>query len=215
MYTCNHPKNRQVSLGFTPDLYPEGTHICYLYDDEEEHKRFMSAFVSSGIEDREGVTYLADAAPDMLGRAIEELGIASPSRAPHDQFTVATAMETYCPGGRFDPDSMLDRLRDMYAFDCAAGYAGGRVTGEMSWALHDIPGSDRLIEYEGRINAMLKTNPLTVICQYDTRKFDGATIFDVLSVHPIMIVHGQIMRNPFYVLPDGRSGANSSTRDGT
>lgn len=214
MYTCNHTHNRQVSLGFTPDLYPEGTHICYLYDDDEEHKRFMSAFVSSGIEARESVTYLADAAPDMLERAIEGIGIATPSRELQDQFTVATAMETYCPSGRFVPQAMLDRLRDMYALNSAAGYAGARATGEMTWALHDIPGSDRLIEYEGRINDLLKTYPLTVLCQYDTRKFNGATIFEVLSVHPIMIVNGQIMRNPFYVPPDRDSGAKSGTRDG-
>jgi hypothetical protein len=214
MYTCNHTHNRQVSLGFTPDLYPEGTHICYLYDDEKERKRFMSAFVSSGIEEREAVTYLADAAPEMLQRAIEGLGIATPSRELQDQFTVATAVETYCPGGRFVPQTMLDRLRDMYALHCAAGYAGARATGEMTWALYDIPGSDRLIEYEGRINDLLKTYPLTVICQYDTRKFDGATIFEVLSVHPIMIVNGQIMRNPFYVPSDQYSGAKSGTREG-
>ena len=95
-----------------------------------------------------------------------------------------------------------------------AGYAGGRLTGEMSWALKHIPGSDRLIEYEGRINDLLKTYPLTAICQYDTRRFDGATIFEVLSVHPIMIVHGQIMRNPFYVPPNQYSEAKSDTRDG-
>jgi hypothetical protein len=109
---------------------------------------------------------------------------------------------------------MLDRLRDIYVLHHAAGCAGARATGEMTWALHDIPGSDRLIEYEGRINDLLKTYPLTAICQYDTRRFDGATIFEVLSVHPIMIVHGQIMRNPFYVPPDQYSEAKSGTRDG-
>jgi hypothetical protein len=185
-----------------------------LYDNEEERKHFMSAYVSSGIDEREAVTYLADAAPDMLERAIEELGIAAPLQEQQDQLSVATAVETYCPGGRFVPETMLDCLRDMYAFHRATGYAGARVTGEMTWALHDIPGSDRLIEYEGRINDLLETYPLTAICQYDTRRFDGATIFEVLSVHPIMIVHGQIMRNPFYIPPDQYSGAKNGARDG-
>jgi hypothetical protein len=44
--------------------------------------------------------------------------------------------------------------------------------------------------------------PLTVMCQYDARKFDGSTIYDVINVHPIMIVRGHILRNPFYVPPD-------------
>ena len=35
----------------------------------------------------------------------------------------------------------------------------------------------------------------------DARRFDGATILDVLRVHPMMIVHGQIVRNPYYTRP--------------
>jgi hypothetical protein len=209
-----HTHNRQVSLGFTPDLYPEGTHICYLYDNEEERKRFMSAYVSSGIDQQEAVVYVADAAPEALERAIEALGIARPAPERQDDLTVASALETYCPGGRFVPQTMLDRLRDMYALHDAAGCAGTRVTGEMTWALHDVPGTDHLIEYEGAVNDLVKTYPVTAICQYDTRKFDGATIFDLLNVHPIMIVHGQIMRNPFYVPRDPVSGAPSDTCDG-
>lgn len=211
MDKCNHTHNRQVPLGFTPELYPEGTHICYLYSDDVERKRFMSAYVSSGIDEREAVTYLADAAPDALEQAFEAFGITMPSQ--QDQLTIAPAVETYCPGGRFVPQTMLDHLRDIYTHN-PAGYAGARLAAEMTWALHDIPGADRLVEYEARINDLLKTYPLTVICQYDTRKFDGATIFELLNVHPIMIVHGQIMRNPFYVPSDQYFAARDGTRDG-
>jgi hypothetical protein len=208
-----HLHNRQISLGFTPDRYPEGTHICYLYDDDEERKRFMSAYVSSGLDGLETVTYIADVAPDLLKPAVDELGIAEPSQEQRNYFIVASALETYCPDGHFVPDTMLHLLRDMYALH-PAGCVGARVTGEMTWALRGIPGSDRLIEYEGRINDLLKTYPTTALCQYDMRKFDGATIFDLLTVHPIMIVHGQIMRNPFYRWPDPHSGAPSDHGDG-
>ena len=39
-------------------------------------------------------------------------------------------------------------------------------------------------------------------CQYDARRFDGATLFDVLNVHPMMIIRGQVVRNPYYVEPE-------------
>jgi hypothetical protein len=184
-----------------------------LYDNDEERKRFMSAYVSSGIGEREAVTYLADDAPDALERTIEALGIAKPSEEQWDQFIVASAVRTYCPDGQFIPQTMLDHLRDMYALR-PAGCEGARMTAEMTWALRGIPGSDRLIEYEGRINNLLKTCPLITLCQYDTRKFNGAAIFDILNVHPIMIVHGQIMRNPFYVVPDQDSEVESGAREG-
>ncbi|MCU1500226.1 MAG: hypothetical protein JWM47_4179 [Acidimicrobiales bacterium] len=205
-----HTPLRQIPLGFTSELYPEGTHICYLYSDEEERKRFMSLYVSSGIDEREAVTYVADAGVELLDHAIEGLGIAPPLRQ-QEQFMVTTAMKTYFPDGRFVPEDMLEHIRTMYA-SVPADCAGARATAEMTWALHDIPGAERIIEYEARINEVLKTHPITTLCQYDTRKFSGGMIYELLNVHPIMIVHGQIMRNPFYVAPVPNSGAQQQTR---
>jgi hypothetical protein len=95
-----------------------------------------------------------------------------------------------------------------------------RVAGGNNFAQHSvtrrfgtfIPGVERLIEYEARINKVLKTHPMTTLCQYDTRKFSGGMIYELLNVHPVMIVHGQIMRNPFYVAPVENSGAQQQTR---
>jgi hypothetical protein len=36
------------------------------------------------------------------------------------------------------------------------------------------------------------------MCQYDLNKFDGGTLYDVLNVHPVVIVGGHLLRNPFY-----------------
>jgi hypothetical protein len=38
-----------------------------------------------------------------------------------------------------------------------AGYSGFRISGEMSWALSDLPGTERLIEYEANVNKYLRT----------------------------------------------------------
>jgi hypothetical protein len=195
-----HTPRRQIPLGFTAELFPEGTHICYLYSDEEERRRFMSAYVSSGIGEHESVTYVVDTGLDTLDHAIEELGIATPPQQ-QDQFTVAPAMDVYCPCGRFVPEYVLNHIRELCA-NVPAELAGARATAEMTWALNDIPGVERLIEYEAKINDVLKTHPLTTLCQYDTRKFSGGMIFELLNVHPVMIVHGQIMRNPFYLPPE-------------
>jgi hypothetical protein len=170
----------------------------------------MSEYVNCGIDDHEAVTYLADTGPELLDRAIEELGIA-PSRVPREQLSIATSLDTYCPDGKFVPDRMLSNLRDTY-LNQPHGCHGARLTAEMTWALRGLPGTELLIEYEGRVNDMLKTYPLTTLCQYDTRKFNGAIIFELLNVHPIMIVHGQIMRNPFYVPSAHSDEAKSRAR---
>ena len=94
---------------------------------------------------------------------------------------------------------MLNTLKEFHEKAIAEGCSGSRATGEMTWALKDIPGSDRLIEYEAKINDIVAEYPFTAMCQFDATQFDGGLIFDCLKVHPYVIAHGQIVRNPFYI----------------
>lgn len=194
-------ERRHICLGFTDELYPEGTHICYLYNDDEERRHILPPFVENGLAEQEAVDYFADVpSRTELAQVAANLHLgAATETGMRGLFELATALDAYCPNGQFVPDVMLDRLREIYVRRRQAGFSGSRVTGEMSWALRGIPGSERVVEYEARINDLVREVPITVLCQYDARKFDGATIFDVLNVHPIMIVRGHVLRNPFYV----------------
>ena len=48
------------------------------------------------------------------------------------------------------------------------------------------------------VNRLLHGRSMTVICQYDLRRFSGAVLLDVLQVHPYVMIRGSIMPNPFY-----------------
>ena len=201
---------RMVDYGFTPERHPEGTHICFLYNSEIDRRAVIHPFVRAGLEDREDVNYFADASPpELLQRAEDErvLEVLTQDQLNHLRVTDATSV--YCPDGRFDPAAMLDRLKALYAQITSHQAAGCRATGEMTWALRGIPGSDRLLEYEQSINTILDTNPLTVVCQYDTEQFDGETLVELLNVHPLIIVQGQIMRNQYYTTSDSVSDGQS------
>jgi DNA-binding CsgD family transcriptional regulator len=58
------------------------------------------------------------------------------------------------------------------------------------------------VEYESALNIFIRDKPMTLLCQYDTGTFDGATLFKIFDVHPIMIVRGQVMHNPYYAPPE-------------
>ena len=192
-------ERRHICLGFTDELYPEGTHICYLYNDDDERRRILPLFARHALIEHESFDYLADVPdPQDLPRVMSELDLARAVRDLPGQVEMSTARQGYFPDGCFDPDAMLGRLRERYEQCIAAGMAGARIAGEMTWALRNIPGSDRILECESRINELVKDAPITVMCQYDMRKFDGTMIFDVMNVHPIMIVGGHVLRNPFY-----------------
>lgn len=193
---------RTINLGFTPERFSEGCHMCYIYNDEEERREVMARYIESGVADGDYVFYLVDSmAKDDMQAHLQEMGIHLPPDSS-ERFSVMQAETTYCPDRFFSPDAMLDTLKSLYEQSLAAGFAGCRGMGEMAWALRGIPGSERLVEYESRINIVVRTHPLTAICQYDASRFDGATIFNILSVHPMMVVRGQVVKNPYYIPPE-------------
>jgi hypothetical protein len=110
---------------------------------------------------------------------------------------------TRCPNHYFSSDFMLGVVAEYYDDAMRDGYTGARGAGEMSWALVEGRANiTELMKYEAQLNTILKTHPLTTVCQYDARRFDGSLIMDILSVHPMMIVRGQLVKNPSFVEPD-------------
>lgn len=195
---------RIVSLGFTAERFPAGTHMCYIYNDDSERREVVSKYVESGLRGHEKVGYFVDdqISPRDVPAHLSAIGIDLPSGIDARGLSITRALDTYCPDGTFLPERMLENLRSMHSSSIGEGYAGARASGEMSWALQGVPGSERLIEYEALINTVVREYPTTAVCQYDARRFDGATLFDVLNVHPMMIVRGQVVRNPYYVAPE-------------
>jgi hypothetical protein len=190
---------RHVCLGFTDERYPAGTHICYLYSGDEERRQILPLYAREALLAREAFNYVADVPSRAeLPYALEQLDLAAAVRERPGQMEAAITAEGYYPTGHFSPDEMLARLRDAWAQCQANGLAGARFAGEMTWALRGIPGSERILECESRINELVKEAPMTIMCQYDLNRFDGGMLYEVLNVHPVVIVGGHILRNPFY-----------------
>ena len=193
---------RDVSVGFTQRKFPAGTHMCFVYDSDVERRRVIAGYLAAGVEAGERVAYFADAGADEARHWMAEAGVAATEVEEAGHVHVAAAEATYCPGGRFSPEVMFETLRAFRAAGDAAGYDGARVSGEMSWALRDIPGHERLLEYEAKVTAVLAECEVTAICQYDAAAWDGATLLHVLRVHPMMVVRGQVVENPFFMQPE-------------
>jgi hypothetical protein len=206
-------KRESLNMGFTDERFPVGAHVCLIYESEEERRSLMSKFLEAGLNDGERVLYLTDVMkPDALVSWLKDLGVELPAGADARRFTVSDAESVYCKDGYFTPERMFEYWQALYDDAVAHGYPAVRATGETSWAVRGIPGCDRLIEYEARLNTALETVPVTAVCQYDVNLFDGGTILDILRVHPIMISRGQLVKNPFYVGPEEFLATRRPTR---
>lgn len=191
---------QNANLEFTQAIFPDCHHMCLIYDSEDQRREIVSKYLAAGLQRREFVRYFADTTSPEEIRAW--LGALGAEVREDGSFGVVKAESAYCPSGRFVPRDVLDNMVARYATAKKAGYRGSRVTGEMSWALRGLPGSDRLLEYETGINAVHDAFPHVGMCQYDARLFDGATLYKVLQVHPYMIAQGQVVQNPFYTRPE-------------
>ncbi len=196
-------QRHEIDLGFTHETFPGCIHMCLIYDDEEQRQEIVSQYLAAGLKRGEVVRYFTDRTPPQNVRAwLAGLGIDVQKAEACGAFGITQAESSYCPVGRLVPQQVVDNARSRHRMAQQAGYTASRACGEMTWALRDIPGSDRLLEYETLLNAIPPTFPFTGMCQYDARLFGGITLFQVLQVHPYMIAQGQIVRNPFYVRPE-------------
>ena len=122
--------------------------------------------------------------------------------ADHEHFSFSSAKELYYPEGTFSPIAMDEGLDAFYADSQKKGKRNIRATAEMVWALEAIPGIEHLMAYEARLNYFIPTKPWISICLYNTSKFSGSVIMNVLKTHPYTISGGVLMQNPFFEDPE-------------
>lgn len=187
-----------------------GDHLCCLYESEEEHRALLSPFMRQGLERHEKVLYIVD---DHTGGQILDYlsadGVEVNPYLQRGQFAVLSSDESYMHAGEFEPERMIALLRSETDRAIGEGYKALRVTGEMSWALKGLPGSERIVEYEAKLNTFLPGSQCLAVCQYDQRKFDPSVLLDILVTHPLAVIGTEVYDNFYYMPPQEFLGANS------
>jgi len=192
-----------MDLATTLAQLRSGDHLCYLYATEAEHRTVLSLFIEQGLLRTEKVLYFLDyhTADEILtylrGR-VPDLA----TRVKRGQLAFLNAGETYLPDAHFAPENTINLLRQATFQAQTEGYTALRVTGEMSWALRGLPGSEQLIEYEAKVNQFFEHFPCLAICQYDRRRFNESVLLGVLETHPLAIVGTEVFENLYYAPPD-------------
>ncbi|MBN2163563.1 MAG: MEDS domain-containing protein [Pontiellaceae bacterium] len=194
---------RNIALGFTDQPEPEGTHLCLIFSSEKERTDCLLKFLLSGLKGGERVAGFTDEISEKeICSYLEANGIACDERKQNGDITISRTSEVYFENDSFDPARMLGLLTQFYNESREQGYESARVIGEMAPRIAEVQGGERLLEYESRVTLLQRTCPLTAVCQYDANQFDGATILEVMKVHPKMLVNGSVVNNPFYIEPE-------------
>jgi hypothetical protein len=195
--------NPQVCLGFTDEKFPAGVHICQIFSDDQERQDLLLKFILSGLQGGERIGCFSEKVSEAAVEAfLCKYGLSYKDATECGALTVSGSHDVYFKDDCFEPERMLTMLREFHIESVKKRYAAARFIGEMTPEIKHLPGGARLLEYEAQVSILLREHPVTAICQYDANSFDGAMILDILKVHPMMIVRGRVVRNPFFIAPE-------------
>lgn len=190
------------SLRKIEDLKP-GDHICRIYDSKEEHKAVLLPFLRHGLERGEKILYITDrdGYKIILNCLRDEPsggaghGFDVESYLDGGQLSILASDYVYLRGGSFEPDRMIDLLRNEEVRALKEGYSALRITGELSWALRGLADFNLLFEYEAKLNDFFHGSKCLGVCQYERKRFPSTALLNVLRTHPIVIFGKEIVED--------------------
>ena len=182
-------------------------HQCTIYQSEEQRSTSLRAFLVQALMQQEKLIVIADPINCRANFVhLERVGIDLQPCVAQGQLRVLTVHQTFLRQGGFDPSRMIAWLQNETRRARSEGYRALRFAAEMTWVLLAAAGSERLIDYEGELNEVLRGDDCQVLCQYDGRRFSPAVLQQVLAVHPTVIVGAAVCHNSYYQIAPSSFG---------
>jgi hypothetical protein len=196
-------RETKVPLGFIPHEVDEGTHMCLVYTSEEERKESLLKYLLRGLLENECcAAFSAELREDEIREYLLSHNKTLEQEIAEGALTIGTSKKILIKNGRFEPQNMLDTLVEFYKNAEAQGFDRIRALGEMTPEVQKVADSRDLMRFESQVTQLIKDFPMTALCQYNANAFDGATIMDVLKVHPKVVINGAVIENPFFISPE-------------
>jgi hypothetical protein len=188
-------------MSFDPAMDPHG-HECLIYDgDPSEQLPIVIPLFVDGLRENWRCLYLGDPASlQMIEAALVERGI-DPRRESKRGALVLSSDRSHLQGRAFDPTSMIADLHKSVDRAVADGYEGLCATGDMRWELGDDENFRRLLEYEARLEQVIREKPLRGICQYRRDDLPASAIRDALLTHRSAHIGDVFAGDNFFYLP--------------
>jgi len=195
---------KKLNLGIGDYTCNWGIHIAGLYETDKERDEILTGFISQGLKEDDIQLYCpVEQTEEEVSKKIEKICPACKSKLKdHEHITFSSAKDLYYPNGTFSPLAMDKGLNEFYDNSQKNGKRNIRASAEMVWALKAIPGIEHLMVYEARLNYFIPNKPWISICLYNTSKFSGSIIMNVLKTHPYTITGGVLMQNPYFQTPE-------------
>jgi hypothetical protein len=199
----------------TPRIhYQQGDHVCTLYSNRDEQLAAAVAYLRGGLERGERCLYVCcEHSPDEFRDGLRKAGIDVDAEEARGAMLLLTKHDGHLKGGSFDPDAMITMLHAAVKDALDAGFNGLCAAGDMSWLLDEAHGSERIAEYEARLNAFYPSSRALGLCLYNRNRLPPETLDHSLATHPHVRLEGNILlENPFYEDPETAASRRGDAR---
>jgi excisionase family DNA binding protein len=175
-----------VAPDSTPAVETGERHVCLFFRDPEEQWQLMRPYLLAHLKAEAPVLYIqSSTSPQQLMGRLRSEGLDVDALIARGILRILPPEQAYLLTGRFDAQLMLAFMESAIRAGLAAGHARVFLTGEMSWSLGNVPGAERMMAYEALLNPLVEKYPqVTIVCQYDLKRFDAASVLDALLTHP-------------------------------
>jgi hypothetical protein len=187
-----------LSLGWSEDTVPLGTHVCYFYSGDDVLKRTL-AFVRAGLDQpgEVGVIFADESRFDGLLAWLQE------DYEGHVRDHVASG-KLLLIGGAPDIPSLLANIGGKLDSAVARGCTAIRFLGFIAWGAPGWPDDRTILEFESRVNDVVMSYPAVIICTYGVPTLSGPRLIQGgLRTHPVVMIGDTLLTaSPLYLPPD-------------
>lgn len=170
-------------LGLMP-----GEHICCLYDTRDQFCQTLKPFLRHGVHLNQKTIFIIESLNiTEIMNLFQDTEISVKQCIENGMLSIFTPWQSYLANETFDPDSMVEFLLNELKHALREGRQALRVTGEMSWASKKVPGAERLIEYEDKLNSTIPSHKILSLCQYERDRFSFDQLQNIAHTHPVTV----------------------------
>jgi len=190
-------------------------HACLIQEAKEEWPtEVIAPFLELAVRRGEKCLYILEAhRADDVRSHLRKSGLNVTALRASGQL-VFYENESYTSTLSFEPNRVIAVLIAEAEKAMAEGYTALRITDEMTWALPGRPGSEKVLEYEAKLNRdFFPRYPCLALCQYHQARFDPEIIKGALTTHQLVARGHRVYQNHHYISPDGFLGEANVERE--
>ena len=165
-----------------------GDHAWFSYSGEDEREQVVGAFLRGGLLTSDKVIYITDADPHDLPGLRERHEIEPDAYLRTGQLAILPPARAGLTAGVFDPDRLVASLEDVMARAEHERFRGVRVTADMTWAVRQRSGRDRVLDCEAGLDrAIAPSTTAMAICQIDRRSCTRDELTALKQTHEVLV----------------------------